>query len=137
MTLTRRTPLRRTTVLDRGAPLARGSRKPTPPLPRSWDAALTKVRSEGRCRVCGEHRVRLEAAHTVGREHDRLIDPEQPDMGRYVDPADVVPLCVTHHRAFDARELDLLPHLTLAEQAAAAAHVGLVAALRRLTGVRP
>jgi hypothetical protein len=47
---------------------------------------------------------------------------------------DIVPLCPQHHREYDARTLDLLPYLTLAEQAAAVEHVGIVRALRRLSG---
>ncbi len=49
----------------------------------------------------------------------------------------VVPLCWRHHRAFDTGRLDLLPYLEprwRAEIAHAVAHLGLVGALRRLTG---
>jgi hypothetical protein len=48
-----------------------------------------------------------------------------------------VPLCWRHHQAFDTGRLDLLPYLEprwRAEVANAVAHLGLVGALRRLTG---
>jgi hypothetical protein len=80
--------------------------------------------------------VKREAAHLIGREHDRYIDPEQPSMGRYVDPAHIVPLCRTCHEWYDARKLDLLPYITLEESAAAVQLVGIVAAYRRLTSSR-
>lgn len=102
---------------------------------REWRDARAKVDREGACRACGAAG-RLEAAHTIRREHDALIDPQQPRLGRYVHPDDVVPLCKRCHDRYDGRapeRLDLLPHLTLAEQARAVSHVGLVAAARRLT----
>jgi hypothetical protein len=36
---------------------------------RQWDDARAKVEREGQCRVCGTP-YNVEAAHTVGREHD-------------------------------------------------------------------
>lgn len=132
MTITRRTPLQRA-----AGPARKTRMRATPPPDRVWTAALAKVQAEGRCRVCGEDRAKLDAAHTIGREHDHLIDPEQPGMGRFVDPLDVVPLCRRHHDEFDGRastRLDLLPYLSKAEQAAAVRHVGIIGALRRLSG---
>lgn len=92
---------------------------------RDWLIARMKVEEERDCRVC-DSRERVEAAHTIGRKHD----------GPVVDPADIVPLCQRCHMAYDAHELDLLPYLSHAEQAAAVAHVGIVSATRRLTGSR-
>jgi hypothetical protein len=46
---------------------------------------------------------------------------------------------VRHHRAYDRGELDLLPYLEpawRAQLAHAVGHVGLIAALRRITGTR-
>jgi hypothetical protein len=94
---------------------------------RSWLAPRAKVTSEAACRVCGSD-VDLQSAHTIGRAHD-------PDDGK-VRSVDTVPLCIDHHLAYDAHRLDLLPYLTTAEQAAAVEHVGIVAALRRLTSTR-
>jgi hypothetical protein len=68
--------------------------------------------------------------------------------GETVDPAHVVPRgiggcdhedCViglrrADHRAYDRDELDVLPYLTLDEQAHAASHLGLLGALKRTTG---
>lgn len=95
---------------------------------------------EGRCRVCPEERG-LQAAHVVGREHDaKLSEAERAELGteaeRYVMAIDVVPLCERHHRLYDDRRLDLLPYLTIPEQAAAVGHVGIVSALRRICSAR-
>lgn len=88
---------------------------------RDWTKAREKCAAEGRCRVC--HRLGWEAAHVIGRTHDGVV----------VHPDDVVPLCTRCHAAYDLRRLDLLPYLSLAEQARAALHVGLVRALHRTT----
>jgi hypothetical protein len=77
----------------------------------------------------------VEAAHLIGREHDgpRTLGDET----LWVNPVDVVPLCVTHHRSYDRRTIDLLPHLTVEEQARAVFVAGgIAAAWRRLTGDR-
>lgn len=97
---------------------------------RDWSDALAKVAQEGRCRVCAAERPQV--AHVLGRRHDR----DGPDGTLLVAPEDVVPLCERCHRAYDARDLDLLPHLTRAEQARAAALAGLIGALRRTSGRR-
>jgi hypothetical protein len=147
VSLGRQTPLRRTpgpsrrTPLARTSSIARSQRIASTPPERDWRAARAKVEHEGRCRVCGAkpgRGVSLQAAHTIGRAHDKprsvsgvLGIPEGP---LWVDPLDVVPLCAGCHAAFDGRRLDLLPFLTLDEQAAAVRHVGIVSALRRLTG---
>ena len=131
-------------TLARRTPLERGPG----PSRRTSLAALAKVKREGACRVCGRRDEdlvtagqRVEAAHTIGRVHDRprpVPEVEGDPLGPlWVDPLDVVPLCSADHRLYDARRLDLLPHMTLAEQARAVGHVGIVAALRRLTGTRP
>lgn len=91
---------------------------------RDWSAARAKVETEARCRVCKRSDRGLEAAHVMGRKYD------QPDGRVLAD--DVVPLCRECHTAYDARRLRLLPYLTLAEQAAAARHVGLERAMLRV-----
>jgi hypothetical protein len=91
-------------------------------LARDWTAVRAKLLLEGECRVCGS-RENVQAAHTIGRKYD----------GPVVDPDDIVPLCIEHHAAFDAHELNLLPHTTYAEQGAAVKHVGIDRALKRLT----
>jgi hypothetical protein len=51
----------------------------------------------------------------------------------------VVALCRAHHRAYDRGDVDLLPHLEPGyrrEVAHAVMHLGLIGALRRLTGRR-
>jgi hypothetical protein len=60
-------------------------------------------------------------------------------LGGCDEPDCVVPLCRRHHRAYDHGELDLLPHLEphwRPELAHAVVHVGVVGALRRITGSR-
>ena len=105
--------------------------------------ARAKIREEGRCRVCKRDAhhpevLRLDAAHTIGRGHDRP-HPDRPGGPRWVNPDDVVPLCVARdggcHGRYDARSLDLTPYLGLHEQVAAVrAAGGIASALRRLTG---
>jgi hypothetical protein len=60
-------------------------------------------------------------------------------LGGCDHPKCVVPLCRRCHRAYDARRLDLLPHLEpcfRAELAHALTHLSLVAPLRQVTGER-
>jgi hypothetical protein len=78
------------------------------------------------CLVCGKRPV--DPAHLVPRS---LGGCDQPDC--------VVPLCRTHHRLHDRGQLDLLPHLEpryRTELAHGLLHLGLLALLRRVTGVR-
>lgn len=73
---------------------------------------------------------------------DRRIDPAHLvplSLGGCGDVACCVPLCRPHHRAYDRGELDLLPYLEpvwRAQLAHAVGHVGLIGALRRITGTR-
>lgn len=92
---------------------------------RDWGAAQDKVAREGRCRVCGEEHG-LEAAHIISRRHD---------PSAIVNPSAIVPLCRRCHAKYDhGRDgLELLPYLTLAEQAYAVGLVGIERALRRTT----
>jgi hypothetical protein len=121
----KRTPLRRRAPLRAGRPVRRST-----PLRRTTSMAATgEQRSAvaGRpCIACGsEHRV--DAAHLI---------PRSLGCG---DALDVVPLCRACHRAYDAGELDLLPHLEpayRAQLAHAVGHVGLIGALRRISGSR-
>ena len=75
------------------------------------------------CTVCG-------ATHR--------IDPAHLIPGRSAGAATLVlPLCRRCHRAYDNGELDLLPHLEpawRAQLAHAVGHVGLIGALRRISG---
>jgi hypothetical protein len=79
------------------------------------------------CIVCGAVR-RIDPAHLIPRS-----------LGGCAHPLCTVPLCRTHHRAYDRGELDLLPHLEPAwrpQLAHAVGHAGLVGALRRITANR-
>ena len=77
------------------------------------------------------------AAASTGVDPAHLIPRS---LGGCGDPLCVVPLCRRPcHRAYDSGELDLLPHLEpawRAQLAHAVGHVGLIAALRRISGTR-
>ena len=78
------------------------------------------------CIVCW--RPGTDRAHLI----DRSLAPD-PDA----NPLRTVRLCRTHHEAYDAHELDLLPYLEprhRAELAFAVETHGLVATLERVTG---
>lgn len=104
---------------------------------RDWADARAKVEREGKCRL-SDHPLHvcdgpLEAAHTVRRKYDTRVQAHRLDY-LWVNPDSVVPLCPAAHREYDAYRLDLLPFLTLDEQADAVRRVGIVRALARLTG---
>jgi hypothetical protein len=80
-----------------------------------------------RCIVCGTDR-RIDPAHLIPRS-----------LGGCGDPLCTCPLCRACHRAYDRGELDLLPYLEpawRAQLAHAVGHVGLIGALRRISGKR-
>ena len=123
----KRPPLRRRAQLRARTPLRR-----TVPLARTASLAATegqRLAVAGRpCIVCGsEHGV--DPAHLIPRP-----------LGGCGDRLCVVPLCRRPcHRAYDSGELDLLPHLEpawRAQLAHAVGHVGLIAALGRISGTR-
>jgi hypothetical protein len=79
------------------------------------------------CIVCGADK-RVDPAHVISRS-----------MGGCGDALCVVPLDRDCHRAYDRGELDLLPYLEpgwRAQLAHAVGHVGLIGALRQITGRR-
>jgi hypothetical protein len=123
----KRTPLRRRTKLTNRTTLTR-----TTPLRRS--PQLTASESQraavrGRpCVACGTRRGRIDPAHLIPRS-----------LGGCGHVLCVVPLCRGCHRAYDSGRLDLLPHLEPARRAQlahAVGHVGLIGALRRISGAR-
>ena len=120
--LRRRAKLRARTQLRRAKPLQR-----TPSLAAS-DAQRAAVAGRP-CIVCGAES-RVDPAHLISRS-----------LGGCGEPLCVVPLCrVPCHRAFDRGELDLLPFLEPGwrpQLAHAVGHVGLVGALRRISGNTP
>lgn len=102
-------------------------------MQRDWTLARAKVDAEGVCRYCGRRCGRLEAAHTIGRQHDQ---------DAVVDPEDIVPLggpattSSTCHAKHHAHKLNLLSVMTVEEQVAAVRAAGGIAqAFRRLTPV--
>lgn len=106
-----------------------------PVIERYWTGALEKVRREGRCRLCPEV-YGLQAAHVVARKYDEAVELEDGTFAIFVDPDDVIPLCVACHHAYDMRRVSILEVLTVREQAAAVAHLGIVRALHRLSAQR-
>lgn len=127
-------PERRTPLKNRSAGLKR-TRMKRSKVERDWSPALAKVARERKCRACGRTRAKLEAAHVIGREHDK----QRVEGGPLVVEADaIVPLCSAFdgdcHGKYDRRELDLWPYITAAEWVHAASLVGEGSAKRRITG---
>jgi len=132
----RRTPLRRSTPLRsepgpvRQLPLRRGPwRTPVDGesngrrAPFGASEAQREKIAGGACVVCRQTKG-LTPAHLAPRSQGGC---DHPDC--------VVPLCWTHHRAYDTGRLELLPHLEpqwRAEIAHAVSHLGLIGAVRRL-----
>lgn len=104
---------------------------------RDWTLAIEKVRGEGKCRVLGDKATsKLEAAHVAGRTYDLWtpgFDPERrpKESVLTVEPTRIVPLSQEIHREFDAHKLDLLPFLTVAEQAQCVIDMGGIEPARR------
>ncbi len=119
------------TPLKRRASLRPKTQRRSNPLRRTSSMAADERQRAAvaarRCVVCGTDR-RIDPAHLIPRS-----------LGGCGDPLCVVPACRRHHRAYDRGELDLLPYLEpawRAQLAHAVGHVGLIAALRRITGLR-
>ena len=124
----KRTPLRRRTRLRNRTTLKRRTPLRSSPSMAASEAQRAAVAGRA-CIVCGTTR-RIDPAHLIPRS-----------LGGCGDALCVVPLCrAVCHRAYDTGELDLLPHLEpawRAQLAHAVAHVGLIGALRRVSGTRP
>jgi hypothetical protein len=116
--------------LQRKTPLRRGpSKLKRTPLGHASDEQKAKVEREG-LRIpppwCDDpSRLMVDAAHITPRAIGGC-DHEDCVLG----------LTRRQHRLYDNGELDILPYLTLEEQAHAASHVGLLGALKRTTGER-
>lgn len=94
------------------------------PSKRDWQPAWDKVVAEACCRAapgCDGH---LEPAHVVPRSQ---IAVEAGD-----DPRAIIPLCRRHHMQAHHGELEMLPLLTLDEQAYAVSLIG-IERVRRYT----
>lgn len=86
---------------------------------RDWQ--LARAKCEEGCRVCGDA---AEAAHVIGRIHDRKPGVGMTTPSTFVHPDRIVPLCREHHQMYDAHQLDLLSYLALDEQIQAVADAG-------------
>jgi len=135
----KRVPLRRTTPLRMGDPPRRHTplARATPLRPGPW------MRSGTRCGAMAASEA--QRAKIVGRwcvvcQQTKGITPAHltpRSLGGCDDPDCVVPLCWIHHRAYDTGRLELLAHLEprwRVELAHAVLHLGLIGALRRLSG---
>jgi len=122
----KRTPLRRRARLRANKPLRRSKPLQRTPSMAATDAQRAAVAGR-RCIVCGTDK-RVDAAHVIPKS-----------MGGCGHVLCVIPACRRCHRAYDAGELDLLAHLEPAwrpQLAHAVGHVGLIGALRRISGQR-
>ena len=122
----KRTPMRRRERLRAKTQLQRSK-----PLQRTASMAASERQRAAvpgrRCIVCGADK-RIDPAHLIPRS-----------LGGCGDRLCVVPLCRRCHRAYDRGELDLLPYLEpawRAQLAHAVGHLGLIGALRRVSGHR-
>ena len=98
---------------------------------RDWSDARQKVEDAGRCSRCLRSDVRLEAAHVMGRRYDRPRVEGSTTKVLYVHPDSVWAACSDCHRAYDAKEIGILPFLTLAEQVRAVQDAGSIEGARR------
>jgi hypothetical protein len=123
----KRTPLRRRAKLGAGKPL----RRSLIAAANCVDGGHGRPARGGRWTLL--HRVRERSPDRSGASDPALL-------GGCGDPLCVVPLCRQPcHRAYDRGELDLLPHLepgSRPQLAHAVGHVGLIGALRRISGSR-
>ena len=110
--------LKRSQMERRPSKLKRG------PLGHASEAQKAKVRAQG-CRISAWtfESGAIHPAHVVDR-----------GIGGCDDELCVIGLRADLHREYDAGELDILPYLTLEEQAHAVSHLGILGALKRTTG---
>jgi hypothetical protein len=102
---------------------------------RDWTDAVAKAAEHGwACFVTGETFPRPHLAHTVGRRYDQA----HPDGSKrlWVNPRGIVLLRPDIHEAYDGHRFDLLPHLSLDEQAYMVEVLGIVRAYERATSTR-
>jgi hypothetical protein len=127
----RRAPLRRGKLLGRRSTLRRsGALRRRTPLRRSAVSAASRAQRAkvaGRaCIVCGGRPV--DPAHLIPRS-----------LGGCDEPDCTIPLDRRCHRAYDRRQLDLLPYLEpryRAELAHGLLHLGLLGLLGQISGTR-
>jgi hypothetical protein len=106
--------------VKRSAPIRKKPMRRSQPK-RDWTDARAKI-DHAICRLCAEANPYVEAAHVIGRAHDR--PKHEGTQTLWVNPDAVIPLCRPHHRAFDAHEIDVLSVLTLEEQLRAVEDAG-------------
>ena len=121
--------MKRTRMRRRARLRAKAQLQRSKPLQRTASMAASERQraavAERTCIVSGADK-RIDPAHLIPRS-----------LGGCGDPLCVVPLCRRCHRAYDRGELDLLPYLEpawRAQLAHAVGHMGLIGALRRISG---
>ena len=122
----KRTQLRRRAKLRAHKPLRRRKTLGRPPSLAATEAQRTAVAGRSCTAYGSEHRI--DPAHLSPRS-----------LGGCGEPICAVPLCRACHQAYDPGQLDLLPHLEptwRAQLAHAVGHVGLIGALRQISGSR-
>lgn len=125
----RRSGLQRRTPLKQGGSLKRSR------LGHASVEQKAKVWREGARLWDGAVPVRWDEEHHL--EDAEVVDPAHivaRAQGGCDDEDCVVPLPRRLHRLYDNGELDILPYLTLEEQAHAVSHLGILGALKRTTG---
>jgi hypothetical protein len=121
--------MKRTRMRRRARLRAKAQLQRSKPLQRTASMAASERQRaavvERRCIVCDADK-RIDPAHLIPRS-----------LGGCGDSLCVVPLCRRCHRAYDRGDLDLLPYLEpawRAQLAHAVGHLGLIGALRRVSG---
>jgi hypothetical protein len=142
----RQVPLRRGDPPARRRPLRRGARlqrrTPARPIPARSGLAIPLGAARVAMAASEAQREKIVGAACVVCRQTKGLTPAHlapRSLGGCDHPDCVVPLCWTHHRAYDTGRLDLLAHLEprwRAEIAHAVSHLGLIGAYRRLTGGR-
>lgn len=97
----------------------------TPRRAVSPASAAQRLKAREGCRVHGKACGNADPMHVIDRS-----------LGGCDDPCCTVPGCRAVHDAYDNGRFDLLPYLSIAEQAHAVAHVGIERARRRITNNR-
>lgn len=104
---------------------------------RDWSAAREKVDREGACRAANLHEGPCEGALEAAHIGWRRLDTRGNGGRLVVLSVRIVPLCTKAHRLYDAHELDLTSVLFPSECSQLVLDVGLVTAVRRISGKGP
>jgi hypothetical protein len=133
----------RSSQIDKGGPIEKPERRKTGPkgLTRSAMKRNPSKLKRGPLGHASEEqkaKVQLQGCRVSAWTHESGAIHPAHVVDRGVGGCDselcVVGLRADLHREYDREELDLLPYLTLEEQAHAVSHLGILGALKRTTG---